>query len=49
MSLLETGLLGQAKAGKIAFINAFPEGIAKILLEDAEFHGGSIARCIADR
>lgn len=47
VSLLETGLLGQAKAGKIAFLNALPESIAKILLQNAEFHGWSIARGIA--
>jgi hypothetical protein len=47
VSLLETGLLGQAKAGKITFLNAFPESIAKILLQNTEFHGWSIARGIA--
>ncbi len=39
VSLLESGLLGQAKSGEIAVFNAFPKSIAKIFLQDAEFHG----------
>ncbi len=39
VSLLEAGLLGQAKSGEIAFLDAFPESIAKIFLQDTELHG----------
>lgn len=36
--LLESSLLSEAEAGKIAILNALPKGVAKIFLEDAEFH-----------
>ena len=38
MSLLESGLLREAKSGQIAFINALPKSIAEIVLQHSEFH-----------
>ena len=38
--LLESSLLGEAEAGEIAVLNALPKSVAKIFLEDAEFHRG---------
>jgi len=50
VGLLETRLLCQAKAGEVAFVDALPESVAEIILQDAEFHdGGSIAWNIAMR
>lgn len=43
VGLLEPGLLSQTEAGEIAFLDAFPKSIAEIVLQDSEFHGGSIA------
>ena len=40
MGLLEAGLLSKAEAGEIAILNALPKRVAKIFLEDAEFHKG---------
>jgi hypothetical protein len=39
VSLLEAGLLRQAEPGEIAFFNPFPKSIAKIFLQNTEFHG----------
>jgi len=38
MSLLESSLFGQAKAGQVAFFDAFPESFAQIFLQHSEFH-----------
>lgn len=38
MGLLEAGLLGETEAGEIAFLDAFPESIAEIILQNSEFH-----------
>ena len=43
VGLLETSLLRQTEAGKIAILNAFPKSIAEIFLQHPEFHAGSIA------
>lgn len=39
VSLLEAGLPRQAKPGEIAIFDAFPQSIAKVFLQDTEFHG----------
>jgi hypothetical protein len=38
VSLFETRLLRQTEAGEVAFINALPKSVAKIILQDSEFH-----------
>ena len=38
MSLFESGLLSQTKAGKISLIDAFPKSIAEVILQHPEFH-----------
>ena len=43
MSLLESGLLGQVQAGQFAGFDALPKDFAKIILQDFELHGRSIA------
>lgn len=49
VSLLEPGLLGQTEAGEIAFLDTLPKSIAEIVLQNSEFHSGSIAWVIAMR
>ena len=44
MGLFESGLLCQTEAGKISLIDALPKSIAQVVLQDSEFHAGSIAR-----
>ena len=44
VSLLESGLLCQTEPRQIAFLDALPNSFAEIVLEDSEFHSGSIAR-----
>ncbi len=39
VGLLEFGLLGESKAGQFAGIDALPENLAKIILQDFELHG----------
>lgn len=43
VSLFEAGLLCQAETSEIAFFNPLPKSIAKIFLQNSEFHWGSIA------
>ena len=38
MGLLEAGLLGETEAGEVAFLDAFPESVAEIVLKNSEFH-----------
>jgi hypothetical protein len=38
MRLLESGLLGEAKAGEFAVFDALPEDFAKVILQDLELH-----------
>lgn len=49
VGLFEARLLGQAEAGEIAFLDTLPKSIAEIVLQDSEFHAGSIAWIIAMR
>ena len=49
MGLLEPRLLGQPEAGEIAFLDTLPKSIAEIVLQNSEFHAGSIAWIIAMR
>ncbi len=48
VSLLETGLLGEAQSGEVAFVNPVPEGFAQIFLQGLEFHAGSITRAYSE-
>jgi hypothetical protein len=41
--------LGQPEAGEIAFLDTLPKSIAEIVLQNSEFHAGSIAWIIAMR
>jgi hypothetical protein len=41
--------LSQTEAGEIAFLDALPKSIAEIVLQNSEFHSGSIAWVIAMR
>ena len=43
MSLLEACLLGEAEAGEFACVDAGPEDLAEIVLQNFELHGRSIA------
>ncbi len=43
MGLFESGLLGEAKAGQFARFDALPQDFTKIILQDFELHGRSIA------
>ncbi len=38
MGLLESSLLGQSKAGKLACFDTIPEDLTKIILQDFEPH-----------
>ena len=49
MGLLEPRLLGQPEAGEIAFLDTLPKSVAEIVLQNSEFHAGSIAWIIAMR
>jgi hypothetical protein len=49
VGLLEPGLLGQTEASEIAFVDTLPKSIAEIVLQNSEFHAGSIAWIIAMR
>src|ERR1700733_14755623 len=50
VGLFETGLLRQTEAGQIAFLDALPEGIAEVVLQDSEFHSREYSMgCIAMR
>jgi len=42
VSLLKSGLLGQAQAGYFAFLDALPQGFAEVFLESFKFHPASI-------
>ena len=44
MGLLEAGLLGEVKAGEIAFVNALPEGFAEVVLKSTEFQSDLFRR-----
>lgn len=43
VGLPESGLPGEAEAGQLAGFDAIPEDVAKIILQDFELHGRSIA------
>src|SRR5208282_5572300 len=43
VSLPEAGLLGEPESGQFACLDSFPQYLAKIFLQDFEFHSGSIA------
>ena len=43
MSLLESGLLGEAEPGEFACFDAVPKNFTEVFLQDFELHGRSIA------
>lgn len=49
VGLFEPRLLRQTETGEVAFVNALPKSIAEIILQDSEFHSGSITWVIAMR
>jgi hypothetical protein len=48
MRLFEPGFLGESQAGQASAFNPFPQGLAKIVLQDFEFHERSIAPRYSD-
>ena len=43
VSLLESGLPGEAKPGELARFDTVPQDLTEIILQDFELHGRSIA------